>query len=91
MKILGVKDARELGAIMASVGLAQNLAALKALSTEGIQRGHMSLHARNIAIQAGATIEEVDEVVKELVARKKVRMDIAEEILKELRGKRGKS
>jgi hydroxymethylglutaryl-CoA reductase len=90
VKILGVKDAKELGSIMASVGLAQNLAALKALSTEGIQRGHMGLHARNIAIQAGATLEEVDAVAKELVNRKKVRMDVAEEILKELRAKKGK-
>jgi len=90
VKILGVKDAKELGCIMAAVGLAQNLAALKALSTEGIQRGHMSLHARNIAIQAGATLEEVDAVVKELVARKKVRVDIAEEVLKDIRAKTGK-
>jgi hydroxymethylglutaryl-CoA reductase len=90
VKILGVKDAKELGCIMASVGLAQNLAALKALSTEGIQRGHMSLHARNTAIQAGAKIDEVDDVVKELIARKKVRVDVAEEVLKELRAKKGK-
>jgi hydroxymethylglutaryl-CoA reductase len=90
VKILGVKDAKELGCIMASVGLAQNLAALKALSTEGIQRGHMSLHARNTAIQAGAAIEEVDAVVKELIARKKVRVDVAEEVLKDLRAKKGK-
>ena len=90
VKILGVKDAKELGSIMACVGLAQNLAALKALSTEGIQRGHMGLHARNIAIQAGATMDEADAVAKELVNRKKVRMDVAEEILKELRAKKGK-
>jgi hydroxymethylglutaryl-CoA reductase len=88
VKILGIKTARELGEVMACVGLAQNFAALRALATEGIQRGHMSLHARNIAIQAGARIDEVDEVVKELIRRKKVRMDVAEEILKEMRAKK---
>ena len=68
------------------MGLAQNLAAMRALATEGIQRGHMSLHARNIAVQAGAPPELVDEVVKRLVAGGKVRQDIAEEIIKELQG-----
>jgi hydroxymethylglutaryl-CoA reductase len=87
VKILGIKTATELGEVMACVGLAQNFAALRALATEGIQRGHMSLHARNIAIQAGATIQEVDDVVKELIKRKKIRQDVAEEILKEMRGK----
>ena len=86
VKILGVKTASELGEILAAVGLAQNLGAMKALATEGIQRGHMALHARNIAVQAGAPPELVDEVVKRLVAGGKVRQDIAEEILKELQG-----
>ncbi len=86
VKILGVKTASELGEILAAVGLAQNLGAMKALATEGIRRGHMSLHARNIAVQAGAPPELVDEVVKRLVAGGKVRQDIAEEILKELQG-----
>ncbi len=86
VKILGVKTASELAEIIAAVGLAQNFAALRALATEGIQRGHMSLHARNIAVTVGAEGEEVDKIVERLVAEKKVRMDRAEEILKELRG-----
>jgi hydroxymethylglutaryl-CoA reductase len=76
VKILGVKTAQELGEIIAAVGLAQNLGALRALATEGIQKGHMALHARNIAIMAGAKQEIVDEVVKRLVERGKIRMDI---------------
>lgn len=85
VKILGVETASELAEIIAAVGLAQNFAALRALATEGIQRGHMSLHARNIAVTVGAEGEEVDRIVERLVAEKKVRMDRAEEILKELR------
>jgi len=85
VKILGVKTAKELGEVIAAVGLAQNFAALKALATEGIQRGHMSLHARNIAASIGATGEEIDIVSEKLVAEKKVRMDRAKEILEELR------
>ncbi len=86
VKILGIKTASELGEVIAAVGLAQNLAALRALASEGIQRGHMSLHARNIAVSVGAKDEEVGRIVERLVAEKKVRMDRAEEILKELRG-----
>jgi hydroxymethylglutaryl-CoA reductase len=86
VKILGVKTASELGEVMAAVGLAQNFAAMKALATEGIQRGHMSLHARNIAVTVGARGEEVGKIVERLVAENKVRIDRAEEILKELRG-----
>ena len=67
VKILGVKSATELGEIVASVGLAQNLAAIKALATEGIQRGHMSLHAKNIASVAGAKGEELDRIVKKMI------------------------
>lgn len=87
VKILGVKTASELAQVMASVGLAQNFGALRALATEGIQRGHMSLHARNIAVMAGAQGELVDRVAERLVAEKKVRMDRAKEILAEMRGK----
>jgi hydroxymethylglutaryl-CoA reductase len=86
LKILGVKSARELGEIMAAVGLAQNLAALRALATEGIQRGHMALHARNIAVMAGAKGDLIDKVVERLVEEKRVRLDRAKEILKELEG-----
>lgn len=87
VKILGVKTANELAEVFAAVGLAQNIGALKALATEGIQRGHMSLHARNLAITAGASPEIVDEVVKILLKEGKVRMDRAQEIIAELSGK----
>ncbi|MFB0544743.1 MAG: hydroxymethylglutaryl-CoA reductase, degradative [Asgard group archaeon] len=85
LKILGVKTANELGEIIAAVGLAQNLAALRALATEGIQKGHMALHARNIAIMAGTTGDLVDKVAEILVKEKKIRVDRAEEVLKELK------
>ena len=82
VKLMGVKTASELAEIIVSVGLAQNLAALRALATEGIQRGHMSLHARQVAIAAGATGEQIEKVAAQLVAEKTVRIDRAEEILK---------
>ncbi len=84
LKILGVKTANELAEIIAAVGLAQNFAALRALATEGIQRGHMSLHARNVAISAGAKGEQIDRVVEILVREKKVRIDRAKEVLEEM-------
>ncbi len=87
LKILGVKSARELGEVMAAVGLAQNLGALRALAHEGIQRGHMSLHARNIAVMAGATRNLIDLVAEKMVAEKKIRMDRAKELLEELKTK----
>ncbi|MDH5795633.1 MAG: hydroxymethylglutaryl-CoA reductase, degradative [Candidatus Bathyarchaeota archaeon] len=83
LKILGVKSARELGEVMAAVGLAQNLGALRALAHEGIQRGHMSLHARNIAIMAGATGDLIDAVAERMVEERKIRMDRAKELLGE--------
>jgi hydroxymethylglutaryl-CoA reductase len=83
-KILGIKTATELGEVIAAVGLAQNLAALKALATEGIQRGHMRLHARNVAAMAGATGDIIDKVADAMVKEKKVRIDRAKEILEEL-------
>ncbi len=82
--ILGVKTANELAEIIAAVGLAQNFAALHALATEGIQRGHMSLHARNVAIAAGAKGEMIDRVVEVLVREKRVRIDRAKEVLEEM-------
>ena len=85
VKVLGVKSAAELGEVIASVGLAQNFAALRALATEGIQRGHMGLHARNIAVTAGAAGEEIEKVVEVLVRERKVRMDRAKEVLEEIR------
>lgn len=87
VKILGVKTAVELAEVMGAVGLAQNLAALRALATEGIQRGHMKLHARNIAISAGATGAMVEVVAQRMVKERKVRYDRASEILAELRKK----
>ncbi len=84
IKILGVKTATELAEVMAAVGLAQNFAALRALATEGIQRGHMKLHARNIAVSAGATGKLVDLVAKKMVEEKKIRFDRAKELVEEL-------
>ena len=84
MKIFGVKSASEFAEVLAAVGLAQNLGALRALANEGIQRGHMSLHARNIAITAGAKDEQVDLVAERMVKERKVRVDRAKEILEEL-------
>ncbi len=87
VKILGVKTAKELSEVIASVGLAQNFAALRALATEGIQRGHMRLHARNIAVMAGATGNEVELVASKIVEEKKIRVDRAKEVLEEIRKK----
>ena len=84
MKILNVKSANEFAEVLAAVGLAQNLGALRALANEGIQQGHMSLHARNIAITAGAKDDMVDKVAERMVKERKVRVDRAKEILEEL-------
>ena len=81
LKILAVRSAQELAEIAVAVGLAQNLGALRALATEGIQRGHMALHARNIALAAGAAGDEVDWVVQQMVAHKDVRTDLAAQLL----------
>lgn len=85
LKLMGVQTARQLAEIIVAVGLAQNLAALRALATEGIQRGHMSLHARQVAIAAGAQGNEVQQVADRMAAEKLVRLDRAEAILQELR------
>jgi hydroxymethylglutaryl-CoA reductase len=84
LKLMGVASARELAEIIVSVGLAQNLGALRALATEGIQRGHMSLHARQIAASAGATGDLVEVVAARLVAEGQIRAERAAEILREL-------
>lgn len=86
LRILGVKTAQDLAEIAVAVGLAQNLGALRALSTEGIQRGHMALHARNVALSAGARGDEVDWIVKRMVETRDVRADRAEALLAEKRG-----
>jgi len=83
LRLMGVKSARELAEVMVSVGLAQNLAALRALSTEGIQKGHMSLHARQVAIAAGAKGDQIDKLAERLVADKIIRIDHAQSILEE--------
>jgi hydroxymethylglutaryl-CoA reductase len=83
LKLMGVGNARELAEIIASVGLAQNLAALRALATEGIQRGHMGLHARQVAIAAGAQGDTIERLAARLVAEQAVRVDRAAEILAE--------
>lgn len=85
VQILNPRDARQLAEVVVAAGLAQNLAALRALATEGIQRGHMSLHARNVAVSVGATGDEVAEVVARLVQDRAVRADHAEKVLSELR------
>jgi len=81
VKILGVETADELGEVIAALGLGQNLAALRALATEGIQKGHMSLHARNVAIQAGANKDQVDSIAKQMIKDKKINVDYAKELL----------
>ena len=83
--LLGVKSATELGQVIAAVGLAQNLAALRALATEGIQRGHMMLHARNIALQVGASGSQIDLIVQSMVDSQNVTVDNARQILKEIK------
>ncbi|MEM2846794.1 MAG: hydroxymethylglutaryl-CoA reductase, degradative, partial [Nitrososphaerota archaeon] len=88
LKILGVKTARELAEVIGAVGLVQNLAALRALAAEGIQAGHMSLHAKNIAVMAGAVGDEIDQVAEIMVREKCVRVDRAKEILEKLRRER---
>ena len=85
LQLMGVKTARELAEIVASVGLAQNLAAIRALATEGIQRGHMSLHARQVAAAAGAQPDEVDRVAAALVAERQIRAERARELLAQFR------
>lgn len=88
VKLLGVETARELASVIAAVGLAQNLAACRALAAEGIQRGHMTLHARTIAASAGASVDEIGEVARRIVAARRIRVEYASEVLAELRGAR---
>ena len=87
LKILDVKSAQELGEVAVAVGLAQNLGALRALATEGIQRGHMALHARNIALVAGASGDEIDSIARQMAAEHDVRTDRAVALLEALRRK----
>jgi len=83
-KILGVKSAQELASVMATTGLAQNFSALRALASEGIQSGHMKLHARNIAAAAGAKPEQIDKIVKKMVGESNISLNRAKELLSQL-------
>ncbi len=83
-KILGVASAQELACVMTATGLAQNFSAIHALSTEGIQKGHMRLHARNLASSAGATSQQIDEIVQKMIEEKKISLDGAKELLKQI-------
>lgn len=85
MKILGTKSARELATVLASVGLAQNLAAIKALATVGIQKGHMRLHARQVALAAGATGNQVERIAQQLVSEGKILVARAKELMEDWR------
>ena len=83
-KILGIKSAKELACIIGAVGLAQNLSAIRALASEGIQKGHMKLHAKNIAVSAGVTPDKINEVTKRMIKEGNVSVHRAKEIIKEL-------
>jgi hydroxymethylglutaryl-CoA reductase len=85
-KILGITSAREFANVLAAVGLAQNFGAIRALAAEGIQKGHMGLHARNVAVSAGAKGEEIDRIAEMMVKDRKIRSDVAAEMLKKIRG-----
>jgi len=88
LAILGVKTSQELACIIASVGLAQNFAALRALSGEGIQRGHMELHAKNLSIAAGASGEEADRIAAIMISEKDISAKKASELLEKERRKK---
>ena len=83
-KILGVDSAKELACVMTATGLAQNYSAIRALSTEGIQKGHMRLHARNIAAAAGAAPDQIDPIVQIMIKEKKISLDRAKELLTQI-------
>ena len=83
-KILGVSSAQELACVMTATGLAQNYSAIRALATEGIQKGHMRLHARNLAAAAGATPEQIDVIVQKMIEEKKISLDRAKELLDQI-------
>ncbi len=84
IKILGVSSAQELACVMIATGLAQNYSAIRALATEGIQKGHMRLHARNLAAAAGATSEQIDKIVQKMIEEKKISLDRAKELLEQI-------
>ena len=83
-KILGVKSAQELACVIAATGLAQNFSAIRALSTDGIQKGHMKLHARNLASAAGAKPEQIDEIVKKMIEENNISLNKAKQLLNQI-------
>ena len=83
-KILGAISAQELSCIITAAGLAQNYSAIRALATEGIQKGHMRLHARNLAAAAGATPNQIDKIVQKMIEKKKISLDMAKELLEQI-------
>ena len=83
-KILGVSSAKELARILTATGLAQNFSALYALVTEGIQKGHMKLHARNMAVTAGAKPHQIDEIVKKMIHENNISLNRAKELLDQI-------
>ena len=85
-KILGISSAREFANVLAALGLAQNFGALRALAEEGIQKGHMVLHSRIVAVSAGAMGEEIERLGEMMVKERKIRADVAAEMLKKIRG-----
>jgi len=84
IKILGVSTTQELACVIIAAGLAQNYSAIRALATEGIQKGHMRLHARNLAAAAGATSEQIDKIVQKMIEEKKISLDRAKELLEQI-------
>jgi len=83
-KILGVSSSQELACVIASVGLAQNFSAMRALATEGIQKGHMKLHAKNIASAAGANLEQLDKIVQKMIEENNISLNRAKELLDQI-------
>jgi len=83
-KILGVTSAKELAGVITAAGLAQNFGALRALATEGIQKGHMKLHARNLAVAAGAKAEQIDEIVQKMIHENNISLNRAKELLDQI-------
>jgi hydroxymethylglutaryl-CoA reductase len=83
-KILGVSSTQELASVMTAAGLAQNYSAIRALSTEGIQKGHMGLHARNLAAAAGAKNEQIDKIVQKMIDENNISLDKAKELVKKI-------
>lgn len=83
-KILGVSSAQELACVMTATGLAQNYSAIRALSTEGIQKGHMRLHARNLAAAAGAKNDQIDKIVQKMIDDNTISLDKAKELIKKI-------